>query len=111
MTFYKFRNRPTRCRQGVMHQSMAESRRCDELHLMESGDLIRELRAHPQERFRLDVNGTHICDYLADFTYQDCATEERICEDVKGHRTREYELKKKLMLACHGIDVREVRVR
>lgn len=111
MTYYKFSNRPTRCRQNVMHQSMAESRRCDELHLMQSGGLIRDLKAHPQERFRLDVNGTHICDYMADFTYEDCATGERICEDVKGQRTREYELKKRLMLACLNIEVREVRVR
>ena len=29
--------------------------------------------------------------------------------DVKGHRTEVYRLKKKLMLACFGIEIEEVR--
>lgn len=105
----KYNARPTRCRQGVMHHSGMESRRCDELHLMERGGLIRELEAHPQPKLRLDVNGVHIADYIADFAYADAETGERVVEDVKGHATAEYKIKARLVLAVHGIEVREVR--
>ena len=105
----KYHNCPTRCHQGPMHQSKLESLRCDELHLMQQGGLIRELQAHPQQRFRLDVNDVHICDYLADFVYVDCETGAQVVEDTKGHRTREYELKVKLMRAIHGVEIVEVR--
>ena len=105
----KFGNRPTRCSEGIMHQSGLEARRCTELHLMQKGGLIRDLQAHPQPRFELDVNGVHICAYLADFSYHDVERGETITEDTKGHRTREYEIKRRLMLAIHGIEIREVR--
>jgi len=45
---------------------------------------------------------------VADFCYVDCATGERITEDVKGYRTSEFVLKKKLMRYVHGIDIVEV---
>ena len=91
-----------------MHQSTLECRRCDELHLMERGGLIRDLQAHPQPRYRLDVNDVHLCDYLADFRYTDAETGEEVVEDVKGWRTETYRLKKRLMLALHGVEIREV---
>lgn len=44
--------------------------------------------------------------YIADFVYtQDNKT---IVEDVKGFRTKEYELKKKMMRAFLGIEIKEV---
>jgi len=92
-----------------MHQSTAESRRCDELQLMEQAGLIRDLEAHPQRRYRLDVNGVHVCDYLADFTYYDVERGRPVVEDVKGHQTDVSKLKLKLMEACHGIAVEIVR--
>jgi len=104
-------NRPLRCSQNVMHQSTAEARRCNELHLMQQGGLIQELEAHPQPRFDLEVNGVKVCKYLADFQYVDAETGQTIVEDVKGWRTEVYKLKRKLMLACHGIEVEEVRAR
>ena len=36
--------------------------------------------------------------YIADFTYIDVKTGRRHIEDTKGFHTKEYELKKKLML-------------
>jgi hypothetical protein len=92
-----------------MHHSGMESRRCDELHLMQQGELIRELEAHPQPRFDLKVNDVHVTNYIADFAYHDAETGERVVEDVKGMSTAEYRIKKALMLACLGIEVREVR--
>jgi hypothetical protein len=94
-----------------MHQSTAEARRCDELSLMESGGLIRDLRAHPQVRFRLDVGGHHICDYLADFVYFDNERNAEIVEDVKGMVTEVSKFKLRLMEAVHGVSVELVRSR
>lgn len=46
--------------------------------------------------------------YRADFTYTDANTNEVIVEDAKGFRTKEWVIKRKLMLYIHGIKVREV---
>jgi hypothetical protein len=105
----KFSASPLRCRQNVMHQSTLEARRCDELHLMQQGGLIKDLRAHPQARFSLDVDGHHIADYLADFVYFDNERNARVVEDTKGMVTEVFRLKAKLMVACHGVDVELVR--
>ena len=112
LAFYrssKYRNIPNRCRTGQMHQSSLEARRCSELSLMQEGGVIRDLEAHPQPRFCLKVNNIHVCDYLADFRYVDAETGATVVEDVKGHATEVYRLKKRLMLACYGIEVQEVR--
>lgn len=47
--------------------------------------------------------------YKADFCYY---TEDGtyIVEDVKGFRTKDYAIKRKLMLLVHGIKIREVKV-
>lgn len=107
----KYNNKPTRCRQGLMHHSAMEAKRCNELHLMQQGELIRDLEAHPQPAFDLVVNDVKICRYLADFSYYDIEMDREVVEDVKGHATEVYKLKKKLMLACHGVEVEEVRRR
>ena len=109
MRHNKFNSSPTRCSEGVMHQSRSESRRCTELHLMQKGGLIRDLEAHPQVRFRLDVDGHHICDYLADFVYFDNERNQRVVEDVKGFQTEISKFKLKLMAAVHGVNVELVR--
>lgn len=105
----KFAACPTRCSEGIMHQSGLEARRCSELHLMQQGGLIAGLVAHPQKRYRLDVNGQHICDYLADFAYYDKERHTTVVEDCKGYMTEVARLKLKLMAAVHGIDVELVR--
>ena len=47
------------------------------------------------------------CKYLADFRYiKDGKT---IVEDVKGIRTKDYIIKRKLMLYIHGIEIVEVK--
>lgn len=46
--------------------------------------------------------------YLADFVYKDTATGEEVVVDVKGLRTKEYILKRKMMLAFNGIAIKEV---
>ena len=46
--------------------------------------------------------------YVADFVYVDGKTGKTQVIDCKGVRTKEYLLKKKMMLAFHGIEVIEV---
>ena len=45
--------------------------------------------------------------YIADFVYTDNATGKEVVEDAKGMRTRDYIIKRKLMLFIHGIKIRE----
>ncbi len=59
-----------------------------------------------QVTYKLIVNGILICSYRADFDYYD-KEGMHIVEDTKGFRTPEYKLKKKLMLAIHGITIKE----
>lgn len=70
---------------------------------MERTGLISNLKR--QVRFIIAVNGHKICTYIADFTYTENGIE--VTEDVKGYPTPEYRLKKKLMLAVHGVEIRE----
>lgn len=48
------------------------------------------------------------CKYIADFVYTDNETGQTIVEDTKGVRTKEYIIKRKLMLYLHGIRIKEV---
>ena len=45
--------------------------------------------------------------YIADFVYIDNATGKEVVEDAKGMRTKDYIIKRKLMLYIHGIKIRE----
>lgn len=47
------------------------------------------------------------CEYVADFVYKD-KDGLTVVEDTKGMRTRDYVIKRKLMLYVHGIRIREM---
>jgi len=68
--------------------------------------VIADLLVH--QRFCLDVNGVHICDYESDFSYR--RNGRLVVEDVKSRPTvtRLYRVKKKLMRAIHGVEIQEV---
>ena len=56
-----------------------------------------------------DENGKVIereCSYKADFKYEEDG--KTVVEDVKGFRTKEYIIKRKLLLYQYGIRIREV---
>lgn len=104
----KYRAIPTDV-DGVRFASRLEARRYQELRLMEAAGEIRDLECQP--RYRLEVNGVKICDYVGDFRYTDAQTGAVVVEDVKGGnatKTPVYRLKRRLMLACHGIEVKEI---
>ena len=48
------------------------------------------------------------CTYKADFYYYDKLTNKYCCEDTKGFKTKDYIIKRKLMLYVHGIRIIEV---
>lgn len=89
---------------GIMFASKAESRRYITLRDMQKRGEIHNLELQP--RFRLEVNGVKICDYIADFRYRDESGDE-VIEDVKGVITPQYRMKRNLMLAVHGIEILE----
>lgn len=102
---------------GIKFDSVKESRRYSELKLLEKAGKIKRLQR--QIPFILipaqyaEVNGKRKCierecKYIADFTYYDTETGEAVVEDVKGHRTPEYIIKRKLMLYLKKIRIKEV---
>jgi len=86
--------------------SKAELARWRELQLLEKTKQITDLKR--QVPFELEIGPTFICRYRADFVYFDVKRGEWIVEDVKGVKTATYMIKKKLMLALHGIRIKEV---
>lgn len=101
----KYGNRKTEL-DGVLFDSNAEARRYNELKLMVLAGAIHSLGM--QVRFQITVNDVDICAYVADFRYYDNELGRWIYEDVKGVKTREYKIKKRLMKATHGIDIVEI---
>lgn len=57
-----------------------------------------------QVRFRIEHNGVHICDYIADEVFFEGG--KRVVVDVKGVETPVFKLKQKLMRAFLNIEVR-----
>lgn len=100
--------------QGRQFDSKREAERFAELRYMQMGKLISGLEC--QVKFELipnqkDENGKVIeraVIYIADFVYTDLRTGEMVVEDAKGCRTKEYIIKRKLMLHVHGIRIKEV---
>ena len=91
---------------GVRFDSRKEAKRWQLLKAMEESGEITRLRR--QVRFDLAVNGVLVCRYVADFVFVEGGTE--VVEDVKSKATRRierYRLKRRLMLAVHGITIRE----
>ena len=89
---------------GHLFDSRKEARRYSALKVLLEQGTITDLEL--QVPFSLDVNGDHICNYVADFTYE-LRDGTPVVEDVKGVLTDVYRLKKKLMLAIHRIAIHE----
>lgn len=103
----KYGNRKVTDAEGNVHDSTKEFRRWQELQLRERAGEIRSLRR--QVPFALVVGGVLVCTYVADFVYEHAAA--TIVEDCKSPPTRKlaaYSIKRKLMQAIHGLQIREV---
>ena len=114
---------------GHTFDSRKEAHRYSELKLLERAGKIKDLEL--QREFvlipnqyateeRYGKNGKRLkdkqilleqkCVYRADFVYTDCETGEMVVEDTKSPvtRTKDYTIKRKLMLYVHGIRIVEV---
>lgn len=92
---------------GITFPSKREARRYRELALLAAAGDILALELQPAWDLHAP-GGRKVCTYIADFRYVVAATGETVIEDSKGVRTPIYRLKKKWLLAEHGIAVREV---
>ena len=90
---------------GKPFDSVREAKRYKELRiLLKAGEISFLAR---QVEFELNSTGSHSVIYIADFTYT-TKTGERIVEDVKGVRTKEFIKKRRLMKKVHGIIIKEI---
>lgn len=106
---------------GIQFDSKREATRYKELLLLERAGVISDLKR--QVKFQLipaqyrpvfdkktrkwkDRCVERECAYVADFVYQQDG--KTIVEDTKGFKTKDYVLKRKMMLYFHGISITEV---
>lgn len=109
---------------GIEFDSKREAKRWTELKLLERAGIIRDLDRQvkfvliPAQR-EADTIGARgairkgkiierECAYVADFVYTDTETGETVVEDTKGFKTKDYIIKRKLMLWVHKIKIMEV---
>ena len=96
---------------GITFDSKKEADRYKVLSMLEQVGHIKDLKR--QVKFELipsqKVDGKVVerpCTYVADFTYY--KGYDYIVEDVKGFKTPEYVIKRKLLLYTHGIRITEI---
>lgn len=123
----KYYNIKTKTSDGIVFDSVKEARRWEQLLLLQKAGKIVELQrqvkyelipAQYESYERYSKKGERLKDgrrlierkveYVADFVYTDAETGETIVEDTKGVRTKDYILKRKLVLAVYGIRIKEV---
>lgn len=91
--------------------STKELERWLELKLLERGKFIKDLQRQvpfelvPKHK-REDGKTERAVIYIADFVYTENG--KKVVEDVKGYKTKEYIIKRKLMLDRFGITIQEV---
>lgn len=110
---------------GIDFDSRKEARRYQQLMLLQNGGVISELQtqvkyvlipAQYETYERYGKKGQRLKDgkkllekevsYIADFVYVQDG--KKVVEDTKGFRTKDYILKRKLMLWVHNIKIKEV---
>lgn len=116
MDFTQFLGKPSRnkyhAKKSGGYDSRKEHRRANELRLMQRAGLITNLREQvpyeliPAQRGADGKVLERACDYIADFVYTD-KDGKTVVEDTKGVKTKEYIIKRKLMLHVHGIRIVE----
>ena len=117
----KYRNVKTTL-DGISFDSRKEANRYAELRILEKAGLIQNLQMQvkyvliPEQREPDTLGargGVHKgrmiekeCAYIADFVYEEDG--KTVVEDTKGFRTKDYIIKRKLMLKVHGIRIKEI---
>lgn len=120
----------TKTSDGIVHDSRREADRWCELKMLERAGKIQDLQRQvpfelvPAQHEEYTTGEVYVRGekkgqiktrrrcveqsvvYVADFVYYEGG--KKIVEDAKGKRTKDYIIKRKLMLWCYGIRVREV---
>lgn len=107
---------------GITFDSQKEARRFRELSLLERAGKVTDLKRQvtfllipcQYEPDTIGVRGgvkrgkliEREVSYVADFVYTEDG--KQIVEDTKGFKTKDYIIKRKLMLYIHGIRIKEV---
>lgn len=107
MTKAKYKNKKTIV-DGEVFDSQKEARRFKQLKILEGQGLIQNLQRQVRYELIPKQKGERACNYFADFVYTDIANDELVVEDVKGFRTPEYKIKRKLMLYIYGLRIKEI---
>ena len=96
---------------GVTYDSKKEYTRWCELSLLQKAGKITNLQR--QVKYELipaqRTNGKVVeraCTYVADFVYEENGN--TVVEDTKGFKTKDYIIKRKLMLYLQGIKIKEI---
>lgn len=106
----KYRSRKI-TRDGITFDSVKEYKRFCELSLLLKAGAITDLERQvkfvliPSQR----IDGKVVerpCTYIADFSYRENG--KLVIEDTKGFKTKDYIIKRKLMLYVHSIRIKEV---
>lgn len=106
----KYHNKPVVV-DGEHFDSQREANRWHDLKVLQLAGVISDLRRQvpfeliPAQKLEGKVVERPVR-YIADFVYS--MGGETVVEDTKGVRTKEYVIKRKLMLYKHGIIVKEV---
>ena len=96
---------------GIEFDSRKEARRYSDLVLLERAGMITDLQRQvkfeliPSQRIDGKVVERSVT-YVADFLYKQHG--KTVVEDTKGFKTKDYIIKRKLMLYIHGIRVKEI---
>jgi hypothetical protein len=100
---------------GITFDSIAESERYKDLKHLEKAGKISNLRLQVPfiiiPSVELDGKKTQPNKYIADFVYFDTNKNCEVTEDLKGFKTAEYKMKRKLMKYFHNIEVLETSAR
>jgi hypothetical protein len=99
----KFHAKKAMCGQGHYHDSTKEAERCDELHLLLKAGEISNLELQkeyiiiPAAKYESPTKDERAVCYKADFVYFSKSLKRTVIEDSKGHRTKDYIIKRKLV--------------
>lgn len=124
MSYQKYKNKNVTV-DDIFFPSKKEARRYAELKMLQKAGAIQNLElqkpyelipAQYESYARYGKNGKRLtdgkrcveksCVYKADFVYTENG--QTVVEDTKGMRTKDYIIKRKLMLYVHGIKIKEI---
>lgn len=93
--------------EGERFDSIREALRWQELRMMEKAGEISGIERQVTYELIPKQPGERAVKYIADFRYKD-RNGLTVVEDAKGMKTKDYIIKRKLLLYMHGIKIVEV---